>query len=303
VTVLVTGGAGFVGSQVVRCLVDSGVEVAALLRPGTQRRRLAGVSRKVRLLEADLADTTTIATQLASLRPEACIHCAWYAVPGEYLASPQNLDSLRSSLSLLEGLAAAGCQHVVGVGTCFEYEMASKPLTEESPARPTTLYAACKLAFSLIAAQRCAQLGMDMAWARLFYIYGPREDNRRLVPAAIKALSAGREFPTTSGEQVRDYMHISDVASGLAALSRRRMSGAFNVCSGQPVTIAGLMQTLGELLGRPELIRLGAYPRREGDPMYVCGDNHRLATEAQWSQRFTLREGLVDTIDWWKGTQ
>jgi nucleoside-diphosphate-sugar epimerase len=303
VTVLVTGATGFVGSQVVRHLLTEDVEVAALVRPGSDRRRLAGITDKIQILEADLTDSAAVAAQLATCRPEACIHAAWYAEPGKYLGAPENLDSLRSSLALLEELARAGCAHVVAIGTCFEYEMNFALLKEDSHTKPTTLYAAAKLAFSIVAAQRLAQLGIGMAWARLFYLYGPFEDERRLVPAAIKALTAGEEFATTSGEQVRDYLHIADVASALCALSRNKLPGAFNVCSGEPVTIAGLMQTLGELLGRPELIRLGAYPNREWDPAYVCGDNHKLRTQARWSQRYKLRDGLADTVAWWKGAR
>jgi nucleoside-diphosphate-sugar epimerase len=178
--------------------------------------------------------------------------------------------------------------------------MQSEPLREDSPTKPSTLYAAAKLAFYLVAAQRAAQLGIGFAWARLFYLYGPYEDERRLVPAAIKALSSGREFLATSGGQVRDYMHVADVASGLCALSRHKLGGVFNVCGSRPVTIADLMRTLGELLGRPELIRLGALPNREWDPDYVSGDNQRLRTEAHWKPRYALRDGLTQTISWWK---
>ena len=296
---LVTGAAGFVGSQVVRQLLAADLEVAALVRPDSSQPRLQGLEKQIRILEADMADTAAIAALLAEIKPEACVHAAWYAEPGKYLPSPHNLDSLRASLFLLEELARAGCSHLVGVGTCFEYEMGSQPLREDSPTRPFTLYAAAKLAFMLVAAQRAPQLGMGLAWARLFYIYGPYEDERRLMPSAIKALSEGSDFPTASGEMVRDYLHIEDVASGLCALSSRRLSGAFNVCSGEPVTIAALMQTLGELLGRAELVRLGAFPPREWDPMYVSGDNRRLRTEAGWAPRYSLRQGLAQTIEWW----
>lgn len=299
-TVLVTGATGFVGSQVVRQLVASGEDVAVIVRPGSLRRRLEGVIDRVQVLEADLADSAAIARLLEACKPDACIHAAWFAEPGKYLDSARNLDSLRSSFDFLERLANAGCLHLVGIGTCFEYQMQRTTLTEDSPVRPFTLYAAAKLAFYLVAAQRAAQLGMGLAWARLFYLYGPYEDERRVVPAAIKALSAGRAFAGTSGEQVRDYLHVEDVASGLCALSRHRLSGAFNVCSSEPVTIADLMRTLGELLGRPELIRLGALPNRERDPEYVCGDNHRLRTEAHWAPRYALRDGLAQTIEWWR---
>jgi nucleoside-diphosphate-sugar epimerase len=278
-------------------------EVAVIVRPGNQLRRLNGLAEQLTLIPGDLGDPDGWRRQVAGWQPEACIHAAWYAEPGLYLDSTENLSSLRQSLELIEELARAGCRHVVGVGTCFEYAMGDAPLREDSPARPATLYAASKLAFSLVAAQRLAQLGVGMAWSRLFYIYGPYEDERRLVPSAIKALLAGREFPSTSGEQVRDYLHVEDVASALCAQSRLELQGVFNVCSETPVTIAGLMQTLGDLLGRPELIRLGAFPYRQWEPMYVSGVNQRLRTEARWSPRHTLREGLASTVDWWKGAQ
>ena len=299
-TVLVTGATGFVGSHVVRKLVTSGQDVAIIVRPDSSRRRLEGVVEQIQVLEGDLSDGPATARLVEQCSPAACIHAAWYAEPGKYLASPRNIDSLRSSLELLESLVAVGCKHVVGVGTCFEYAMRDTPLDEESPSGPFTLYAAAKLAFYLVAAQRAALAGMGLAWARLFYLYGPYEDGRRLMPAAISALSAGREFPSTSGEQVRDYLHVEDVASALCAMSERRLDGAFNVSSCEPVTIAGLMRTLGELIGRPELIRMGALPPRDWDPAYVCGDNQKLRSKADWSPRYTLREGLVQTIEWWK---
>jgi nucleoside-diphosphate-sugar epimerase len=300
VTVLVTGAAGFVGSHVVRHLVETNREVAALVRPGRPRNRLDGLEDRIQIIEADLEQPDTLASQLERCRPAACIHAAWYAEPGKYLDSPRNLDSLRSSLSLLEVLAKVGCQHIVGIGTCFEYAMRLEKLTEESPTRPFTLYAAAKLAFSLVGSQRASQVDMHMGWARLFYTYGPFEDTRRFIPAGIAALSAGRNFRTGPGDHVRDYLHVEDVASALCAISDSRLTGAFNVCSAEPTTIARLAETLGELLGRPDLIRLGSLPPRDGDPPFVCGDNRRLRAEAHWSPRYSIRSGLAQTIAWWK---
>jgi len=299
VTVLVTGASGFVGAQVVRQLVESDQEVVALVRATSSRRRLDGIADRVKFIEADLDDTGDLAARLKQLKPAACIHAAWYAEPGQYLPSPRNLDSLRSSLTLLEELALAGCKHVVGVGTCFEYDMGVQPLREDSPTSPFTLYAACKLAFKLVAEQRAAQLEMGFAWARLFYLYGPREDERRLVPAAIKALREGDKFPTTSGRQIRDYLHIADVASGLCALSAARAVGTFNVCSSAPATIAELVETIGRLLDRRDLIRLGAYPDRQWDPPEVVGDNSKLRAATGWAPRYGIKDGLAQTIEAW----
>jgi nucleoside-diphosphate-sugar epimerase len=302
VTVLVTGAGGFVGSHVVRKLAADGSPVAALLRPGGSRRRLEGLD-EVRVLEADLADSGAVAAVLEQVRPRAVIHCAWYAEPGRYLEGRENLVSLASSLTFCEQLGEAGCKHLVGVGTCAEYDLRQSPLREDTPTRTDTLYAACKLAFFIVASRRLPQLGMGFAWARLFYLYGPYEDERRLVPALVSALLEGREFETTPGEQVRDYLHVLDVAAALCLLSEGRLEGAFNVCSGEPVTIAALLQAVGELLGRPELIHLGALPYREWEPMSVTGDPGRLREEAGWSPKLDLREGLAGTVEWWKRTR
>ena len=175
-------------------------------------------------------------------------------------------------------------------------------LREDGPTRPRTLYAASKLALKLLAEQLAAAAGLDLTWARLFYLYGPDEDERRLVPALIRALLRGEPFPATKGEQVRDYLHVEDAAAALWALVERRVAGTVNVASGVPVTMRQVMETVGELVGRTDLIRFGALPYREWEPPFICGDNRRLRHEAGWAPRYpTLRAGLAPTVEWWKG--
>src|SRR6202011_3100840 len=165
----------------------------------------------------------------------SCIHLAWYAVPGKYLDARENLDCLGVSLHLLEVLAQTGCRHVVMTGTCAEYDTDVGYLRESGPTRPATLYAAAKLSLGITAAIRAAQLGMTLSWARLFYLYGPYEDERRMVPSLIRSLLENKPFKASSGRQIRDYLHVDDVAAALCALAAARANGTFNVCSGEPV--------------------------------------------------------------------
>jgi nucleoside-diphosphate-sugar epimerase len=298
--VLVTGAGGFVGSHVVRHLLEENHDVAAVVRHPDALARLEGVAERVTLFTGDLGEPDGWREQMAQWRPEACVHTAWYAEPGLYLPSPKNLDGLRFSLSLLETLAEAGCKKVAMAGTCFEYDTSTGYLKEDSPVMPLTLYAACKLALRYVAAQRAAQLGVSLAWGRIFYVYGPYEDRRRLVPALTLALLQGEKFAATTGEQVRDYMHVADVASGLAALALAGCDGVFNVCSSEPVTIARLMLMTGELAGNPELIRFGERPAAAFEPPFICGDNHRLREATGWEPRRSLHDGLRSTVEWWK---
>lgn len=298
--VLVTGASGFVGSHVVKRLIEDGHDVTALVRPESSLWRLEDVAGRFRVIRSDSTAPASLLAPLEGWRPETCVHLAWYAVPGEYLQSPENVTSLVLSLRMLDELVVAGCEHVVMTGTCFEYDTDAGDLREDTPVRPVTIYSASKLAAKMIGELRAAQLGVGFTWARLFYLYGPFEDDRRLVPAVIRSMLEGREFQASAGTQVRDYLHVEDVAGALCALATQRVSGAFNVCSGQKVTVAEVIGEVARIAGRPELVRLGAVPQRAGDPMYIRGDNKRLRAATSWKPRHTLSEGLTGTVAWWK---
>jgi nucleoside-diphosphate-sugar epimerase len=162
------------------------------------------------------------------------------------------------------------------------------------------MYAACKLACALIGALRAEQLGLGMAWARLFFLYGPYEDGRRLVPSIINAVLDGREFAASEGTQVRDYLHVQDVARALCALAESQERGTFNVCSGSPATIADLMKAAAGAAGDVSLLRLGARPPRGWEPPSIVGDSARLRAATGWAPSRTLADGMRETVAWWK---
>ncbi len=296
--VLVTGASGFIGAAVMRLLLEQGFETAALVSPAKPSDRLRDLDGQFVRIEGRLADLEVIRPQLEAFRPEACIHLAWYAEPGKYLYTPENVPILQQSLSLFQLLIDIGCQQIVGVGTCAEYDTDIGLLREDAATKPATIYAACKLSLCLIAQHLAVAAGVKFAWGRLFYLYGEQEDPRRLVPALIQSLKQRKPFEATAGEQVRDYLHSSDVASAIVTMLRQNADGIYNIASGIPITIRSLMETVGELVESKELLRFGAIPYRQWEPMYICGDNTKLKSLG-WSPRYTLREGLAQTIAWW----
>jgi len=295
--VFLTGASGFIGSHVARLLLNVGCDVLALTLPDDPLWRLQDVAARLTLVRGDLSNSAAYRSTLAEWQPEACIHLAWYAEPGKYLHSPENLVSLNASLMLLQALIEIGCHQVVMVGTCAEYDTDMGYLREDSPTRPATIYAATKLALNLIGQQMAATAGVSFAWARFFYLYGPYEDERRVVPALIHSLLKAEPFAATLGEQVRDYLHVEDVAAALWSLTEKRASGVFNISSGVPVTMRQLMEIIGDILGRTDLIQFGALPYRDWEPMFICGTNQRLRTLG-WLPRYTLREGLEQMVRW-----
>lgn len=298
--VFITGATGFIGAALTSLLATRDIEVAILISPNSRFERLSAVKgiEKVTRIEGRLADLAVWRNQLANFKPDVCFHLAWYAEPGKYLDAPENVPMLQYSLELLHTLIEVQCGQVVMAGTCAEYDTNQGYLREDSPTKPGTIYAASKLALCTVSQFMASAAGINLAWARLFYLFGPYEDKRRLVPALIHTLRRGEHFPATAGKQVRDYLHVAEVASALWTLGTHRANGIFNVCSGQPITLRQLMETIANLMERPNLIDFGDLPYRAWEPMFVCGASTKLQ-ELGWSPRYTLAEGLADTIKWW----
>lgn len=294
--VLLTGASGFIGAHVARTLLDKNHRLTIVALPDDPLARLTDLRTRIEVIRAPLEDAGAIHKAVLDLKPETCIHLAWYAVPGQYLHSSKNIVALRSSLSLYEALTVAGCRRIVGAGTCLEYDTDFGYLHEETPARPASLYAAAKLSCGLMGAQIAGASKTSFAWGRIFYPYGPKEDPRRLVPSAIESLSRGQSFDATDGSQIRDYIHVADVASAFCVLAENEADGIFNISSGVPVSVRQVLETLGGLLRHNDLLHFGVLPCRLGDPPFICGCNDRLKSLG-WRPSFSLAEGLADTIN------
>lgn len=298
--VLLTGAAGFVGSHVARALVHDGCEVHALVRPSSDLWRIQDVVPALHLVRCDLSASDELDAHLRKIQPELCVHLAWHTAPPGYSTAPENLEMLAVSLGLASRLAELGCRRFVGVGTCFEYDTSLGYLSETSRTRPLNLYGASKLALQVVLEQFSTTSGMEVAWARLFYLYGPSEREQRLVPSVICSLLRNELAKATKGEQVRDFLHVADAAAAIWAVAQSDLLGSVNVGSGQPVTVEKMVTTVGTILGRPDLVALGALPYNPADPMFVCADNRRLTENTNWVPRFDLASGLRDTAEWWR---
>ena len=278
-SVLLTGAAGFFGAHLARLLVSEGHDVTAIVRPGTDRWRLAGLESRCSLIQGDLSELETITGSIRARQPEILIHLAWKGWSGKAEADA-NLSSLGVSLELLRKMPELGCRRFVAAGTCFEYDLTGRRLAETSPLHPHDLYGACKKSLFEVAQEFSALTGLSVVTPRIFYSYGPLEDARRLVPSIVQALLRGQVAKATAGEQVRDYLHVSDIAAAIWAVARSDASGAVNIASGEPVTIAQIAIRIAE-------------------PMHILGDCGKLRGLG-WVPKYTLDTGLAETIEWWE---
>lgn len=286
--VLVTGAGGFVG----RHCVD---RLAGEVHPVGREKR--GAEWHV----ADLLDPGVVRELVRAVRPTHLLHLAWVTEHGAYWSSRENLDWMRASLDLFTEFRRAGGKRIVATGSCAEYEWSGGRCIEgTTPLEPSTLYGQCKLHLQQQLAAICGQAGISYAWARVFFLYGPHEDPRRLVPSVIGSLLRGERAACTHGRQLRDFMHVEDLAAALAALLDSDVEGPINVASGLPVSLAEIVTTIAERLDAADRLDLGAIPARPDDPDELVADVSRLRQELGFEPGYTLQRGLDATIAWWR---
>jgi nucleoside-diphosphate-sugar epimerase len=295
--VLVTGASGFIGTPAVEQLVRAGVEVHALGRHDPAIRGC--VHHGVDLLEA--ADLAPI---LARVKPSHLLHLAWVTTPRLLWTTPDNLDWVGASLRLVKAFGAAGGGRAVLAGTGAEYAWRDPVLDERAtPLLPATPYGQAKASLFHILDKFAPELGVSLAWARIFFPFGPREKAGRLLPDTICALLDGRPAELTDGLQQFDFMHVGDVASALVRLLASEVEGPVNVASGTARSVRSVVEDFAARLGRPDLLRFGARSRDAWEVAAVRASVERLHGEVGFTPRFEWDEAIDDTLGWWRAAR
>jgi nucleoside-diphosphate-sugar epimerase len=293
--VLLTGASGFIGSHAAAALVEQGHEVVAVARRAGPAR--AGVSWD----ELDLLEPGQAEDLARRVRAEELLHLAWYAVPGSFWTAPENERWIDASLRLLRAFAEAGGRRAVMAGTCGEYAWGEGILRESgTPLQPATLYGACKLATNVAATAAAQQMGLSLAWGRIFFVYGPGEPGGRLVSGLASGLLAGLEVPTTDGVQRRDFLHVRDVARAFVTLLASDVTGAVNVASGKATAVRDIVALVAAAVGDSGRVSVGGLAPRAGEPALIQGDASRLHDEVGFQPVIGLEEGIAETVAWWR---
>lgn len=249
---------------------------------------------------ADLLSESAIQGLIGHVAASHLLHLAWYADPGT-VNDTRNLLWAKSGLTLVHRFKEQGGERLVIGGTCLEYDWSHGYCSElRTPRDTNSLYGCCKNSLFEIVSRYSFLTELSFAWARLFFLYGPRENPNRLVPHVINSLLSGETAHCSSGEQIRDYLHVQDAADGLVEMLSSDAQGDFNIASNTPVNLRQIVQTIGAKIGRPELINLGSIKKRDNDAPIVVADTDKIKTAIGWRPSIDLDSGLDQTIQWWK---
>jgi UDP-glucose-4-epimerase GalE len=318
--VLVTGGAGYIGSHAAKALHRSGFRVIVY------DNLVAGHRAAVRfgdLVEGDILDTASLTEALRRHRVFAVMHFAAFLDVGESVRDPSKYyrNNVAGALSVLGAMAAASVRHFVFSSTCATYgEPIETPIAETHPQQPINSYGESKLAIERALPHFERAHGMSWVALRYFNAAGADPEGEigedhapeiHVIPRAIEAATGGRglevfgdDYPTPDGTCLRDYVHVSDLADAhvraLEAIAETGKSSAYNLGTGRPHSVREVIDTVERVAGRPVPWTLG--PRRPGDPAVLYAAPDKAQAELRWTPQHADLHTIVRTAWNWHRT-
>jgi UDP-glucose 4-epimerase len=304
VRVVVTGGAGFIGSRAARMLADADYAVTVVDDLSFGRREL--VDQRCHLIEADIGDA--VAMRRALEGADVVMHLAASSIIERSLTDPMEYvrNNIVAGTALLEAMRAVGVHRMVYSSSAAVYgEPERVPIPEDAPCRPLQVYGATKLAFEEILSAYAGSFGFDAVCLRYFNAYGPgdlQEPVTRAVPRWIRAALCGEPLVMYwGGRQRRDYVYVDDIARAHIAVLGLDGFHVFNLGSGDGVVMADVARTLEGVLGTPQKrIEMG---ERRGDAAQLVADISRITQAVGWRPTTGLEEGLTAAVAFYRNTR
>ena len=317
-TWLITGGAGYIGGHVVQQLIEAGEQVAVLddFSTGDRTRLPDGVA----LVEGSTLDRAVLDAAVREHDVTGILHFAAKKQVGESVEKPflyyrENVTGLQT---VLEAAAAGGVENFLFSSSAAVYRMPDVHLvTEDTPCAPMSPYGETKLAGEWLVSAVGKAYGMSTVSLRYFNVAGAASPELsdagvyNLIPMVFERLTAGRaplifgaDYPTADGTCVRDFIHVSDIASAHVAAAHRMAAGAagdtslvLNIGRGEGVSVKEMLDVIGRVTGYDATGEIS--PRRAGDPARVVASADLIHKELDWSARFGVEEMVASAWDGW----
>jgi UDP-glucose-4-epimerase GalE len=315
--VLVTGGAGYIGSHAAKALKQAGYRVVVY------DNLVAGHRAAVKfgeLVEGDINDVDGLRLALRRHEIGSVMHFAAFLDVGESVAQPVKYyrNNVGGALSVIQAMIAESLPYLVFSSTCATYgEPVETPIVESHPQRPINSYGESKLAVERALPHFERAHGIRSVVLRYFNAAGADPDGEigedhspeiHVIPRAIEAATGGRglqvfgdDYPTPDGTCLRDYVHVSDLADAhvraLGAVVDTAKSAIYNLGTGRPHSVKEVINAVGRVCGRPVPWTLA--PRRPGDPAILYASPQKAQTELRWMPRFSDLDTIVSTAWAW----
>ncbi len=304
--VFLTGATGFIGSHLLKRLIKEGCEVHFSIRESSSLWRIEEFKGKCNCHIIDLTDFEAVKSIITQIKPDIIFHLAAYGVDYRQQDVHKAIAiNINASVNLFETfLENKGCKFI-HTGSCFEYGRKNTPISEGDLPDPTSVYGATKvcsvyLLSSMAKHMRCGNLVV----LRPFGVFGEFEDLHRFIPQIIEKLNKGYPMQMTPGEQIRDYIYISDLIDAYILASVVPLENTvevINIGSGRGVLLKDFALTISKQLGvSSDLLQFGALPYRTDEMMYLVANIDKAKTQLGWKPKTSLEEGIRKILKWYK---
>ncbi|SDR79202.1 UDP-galactose 4-epimerase [Nocardioides scoriae] len=304
---LVTGGAGYIGSHVVRAFAETGLDVVVVDDLSSGHREF--VSPDVAFVDGSIVDTALLAETMRTHAVEGVVHLAGFKYAGVSVDRPLHTytQNVTGTVSLLEAMAATGAGSLVFSSSAATFGTVDVPLvTEETPTHPESPYGESKLIGEWVIRDQARATGLRHTSLRYFNVVGSGSDDlydtspHNLLPIVFEKLLAGEtprvngtDFDTPDGTCVRDYVHVADLARAHVVAAQRLAAGeellpVYNLGSGEGASVAEIMAAIRAVTGIDFTPEEG--PRRPGDPARIVATGEAAALDLGWEMRHTLED-------------
>lgn len=273
--ICITGATGFLGSHLVPVLLEQRHSVIATYRDSAKAKAMDW-TESVEWVQCDLFDLPENPF-MAFGKPEAMMHLAWGELP-DYKNNAHLARSLPAHSRFLRAMIDGGLKHLLVAGTCLEYGMVEGKIDESTPLVPHTPYGQAKARLYQEIMPYCEKNGIIFQWARLFYMYGNGQPAHTFFSQLEKAITQrAQTFDMSGGQQIRDFLNVSDVAKALTAIVLQdQINGPINICSGREITLENLAKEYLQQRHAQLELNLGVYPYPDWEPFRFWGNDAKL---------------------------
>ena len=298
--ILITGGNGFLGSNLVQYFLNQNYKVMVISR---NSYNLKTVMNKIEFIQTIAEDYTSASDSIQEFSPDYVIHTAWDG--GNAYSNIHCLNqfykNIPLSLSLLEVINTLSVKPTfVGIGSFAEYGLVNTRALEDDIEHPINYYGLSKLTVKKVTELYCSLNNIKSVWIRPCYIYGPRDVPTRLISRIITGIMSNQSVKLDSCEVLIDYLHIDDFSRAVDTIIKLDLSGVYNVCSGEEHNLRDIVQFLYDNLTTGVNPKFEALPDRTSVSRYICGSNEKLKSVSNWTNTINIHDGLLNTIEYYK---
>ncbi len=302
--VIITGATGFVGSNLTRRLLHAGYEIHLLVRPNYTSWRVEEIRADVSLHEVNLEDEDATRRSVGNIRPDWVFHLAAHGAYSWQTDLSQIIQTnIMGTINLVNACLQTGFEAFINTGSSSEYGLKNYAPSEETWLEPNSYYAVTKASATLFCRHIAQSQGIHLPTLRLYSVYGPYEDAKRLIPTLIMRGLEGKLPPLVNPEIGRDFVYVDDVIEAylLAATQPNQEAGVvYNVGSGIQTSLRQVVETARRVMGITVKPDWGSMPDRQWDTRVWVADNHKIKNELGWQPNYTLEQGLGLMADWFR---